>query len=576
MGAGHDGAARELQRRLVRRGHEVEVIDFLDTVALHFGSVLRWSYEFQLRNCPWAYDLTYRMSRPLRAPAVLLDSWLSRRRLRRAIRASRPDVIVSVYPFASLVLGRMRRIKQLRVPVVTYLTDFMVHPLWVHRGIDRHLAVSPASAHMAARRGGRGVVARGPLVGDRFRAAGVDRATARARLGLEPSDRAVLVVAGSLGVGEVVSTVDAITRTDEFHPIVVCGNNETLAATLEQRAVGTILGWTDAMPELMVAADALVENAGGLTSMEAFSCGLPVISYQPIAGHGRGNAQMMEDAGVSRYARDEADLHAALRALTTPGPERDRHIAAGHSLFTGDPAAEVDDLAASQRDTSRAGRANPIRVATGRRAALATAATVAVLVVGPTFGAQSLAAMGVGVAHPPSHSTAAYFGVRLTEADLHHPQLLHQIRALGASAVIDATVASQDRRGVSSLARSGVQIVSGGWGHGSLMRWQRAHNDIVRARSVIAHDTGVRVQEVAPGRPLDAFDLYYGHKDGEKLIRANRDFDTEHLPRDPDPGQIYLLDGRHESPTELTHALVVLRDRLRAGKVAAEGLGALR
>ncbi len=576
MGAGHDGAANELRRRLVRRGHEVEVIDFLDTVAFHFGAVLRWSYEFQLRTCPWAYDLTYRLSRPLRGPAVLLDSWLSRRRLRRAIRATRPDAIVSVYPFASLVLGRMRRNKQLRVPVATYLTDFAVHPLWVHRGIDRHLAVSPASAHMASRRGGRGVSSRGPLVGDRFRAVGADRATVRAGLGLEPSDRAVLVVAGSLGVGEVVSTVDAITRTDEFHPIVVCGNNETLVRTLERRAVGTILGWTDAMPELMVAADALVENAGGLTSMEAFSCGLPVISYQPIAGHGRGNAQMMEDAGVSHYARDEADLHAALRALTTTGPERDRLVAGGRSLFTGDPAADVDDLATSHRDATRGGTVAPLRVATGRRAALAIAATVAVLLLGPTFGAQSLAAMGVGVAHPPPNSKAAYLGVRLTDADLHHPRLLHQIQSLGASVVVDAGVASHNRHEISLLARSGVQIVNGGWGHGSLMRWQRAHNDIVRASSTITHDTGVRLDAFAPGRPLDAFDLYYAHKHGEKLVRANENFDAEHVPTDLGPGKVYLLDGRDESPTEMAHALVVLRDRLRAAKVPAEGLGALR
>jgi len=576
MGAGHDGAARELRRRLEGRGHHVEVIDFLDAVAFHVGPVLRWSYEFQLRTCPWAYDLTYRLSRPLRGPAVLLDSWLSRRRLRRAIRATRPDAIVSVYPFASLVLGRMRRTKQLRVPVATYLTDFAVHPLWVHRGIDRHLAVSPASAHMASRRGGRDVMARGPLVGERFRAAGADREAARDRLGLEPHDRAVLVVAGSLGVGEVVSTVDAITRTDEFHPIVVCGNNETLVSTLERRAVGTILGWTDAMPELMVASDALVENAGGLTSMEAFSCGLPVITYQPIAGHGRGNAQMMEDAGVSRYARDEAQLHAALRELTAPGPERDRLIAGGRSLFTGDPAADVDDLAASQPATTRAGVDRPLRVATARRAALAIAAVVAVLLVGPTFGAQSLSAMGVGVAHPPPDSTAAYLGVRVTAADLHHPALLRQIRALGASVVIDATVASHDRREVTTLARSGLQIVNGGWGHGSLMRWERAHNDIVRASSTIRRDTGVRLVEFAPGRPLDAFDQYYAHRAGEKLVHANQDFDTEHVPRALAPGKVYLLDGRNESPHELSHALVLLRTRLQAAKVPTKGLGALR
>ena len=46
----------------------------------------------------------------------MLDTWLTRRKLKRAIKDFRPDAVVSVYPLASLVLGRMRRKKQLRVP----------------------------------------------------------------------------------------------------------------------------------------------------------------------------------------------------------------------------------------------------------------------------------------------------------------------------------------------------------------------------------------------------------------------------------------------------------------------------
>ena len=93
------------------------------------GRVLRWFYQVQLRMAPWSYELSYKMAPLLRAPAVMLDTWLTRRKLKRAIKDFRPDAVVSVYPLASLVLGRMRRKKQLRVPVVTFLTDFAVHSL---------------------------------------------------------------------------------------------------------------------------------------------------------------------------------------------------------------------------------------------------------------------------------------------------------------------------------------------------------------------------------------------------------------------------------------------------------------
>ena len=58
MGAGHDGAAKELRRRLEARGHRVEVVDFLDAVAFHIGPVLRWFYQVQLRLFPWSYELS--------------------------------------------------------------------------------------------------------------------------------------------------------------------------------------------------------------------------------------------------------------------------------------------------------------------------------------------------------------------------------------------------------------------------------------------------------------------------------------------------------------------------------------
>ena len=217
MGAGHDGAAYELQRRLEAQGIEARVVDYLEMIPLRLGGFIRWTYLFQLQRLAWTYDLTYQaFNRGIGAlmwgPVVRIVSLMTRRPLKRELRRTRPDAVVSTYPLASLVLGRMRKKKWLRVPVATYLTDFAVHPLWVHPGIDLHLAVSPLSAETAGKRGGKTNVASGPLVGDKFRDAVPDRHDARLILGIEPHKRAVLVVAGSWGVGDVPKTVAAITR----------------------------------------------------------------------------------------------------------------------------------------------------------------------------------------------------------------------------------------------------------------------------------------------------------------------------------------------------------------------------
>ncbi len=577
MGAGHDGAARELRHRLEGDGHRVEVIDFLDAVAFHFGPVLRWFYQVQLRLFPWSYELTYRMSPVLRAPAVMVDTWLTRRKLRRAIKEFRPDTVVSVYPLASLVLGRMRRKRTLRVPVVTFLTDFAVHSLWVHPGIDRHLAVSELSAQAATARGGKDARARGPLVGDRFRDPVVDRNAVRRALGLDPHDRAVLVVAGSWGVGDVLATVDAIGRTGEFHPITVCGRDEKLRSELEARGRGTVIGWTDDMPALMKAADALVENAGGLTCMEAFAVGLPVITFLPIAGHGKDNAEMMSRAGVNRFAHDETELQTLLRSVTEPGDARDQLVAAGHALFTGDPAVEVAALAATNESVDRRGRVVPLRTPPTRKTAWIAAATVLVLYTGLTLGASAVTAIGVGVAKPPeSARRTAYLGVRLDEEQLEDPALLDGMKALDVTVVVDALTARNHSQQLEELADSGVNIANGGWGEGTFLRWTRARNDVDRASEVISREAGEPTREFVPGRRLDAFDQYYAGRTKQKLVVPHDTFGPDDLPPKFEVRKVYLLDGRGRDLQAMEHAIDMVTLRFERADLRVGSLEELR
>ena len=578
MGAGHDGAAKELHRRLEGRGHRVEVIDFLDAVAFHIGPVLRWFYQVQLRYFPWSYEFNYRLAPLLRAPAIMVDTWLTRRKLRKAIKEFRPDTIVSVYPLASLVLGRMRRTKTLRVPVVTFLTDFAVHSLWVHPGIDRHLAVSELSAEAAAARGGKDPRAHGPLVGERFRDARIDRAAVRNALGLAPEERAVLVVAGSWGVGDVLATVDAIGRSGEFHPITVCGQDEKLLAELESRGSGTVIGWTDEMPALMTAADALVENAGGLTCMEAFAVGLPVITFLPIAGHGKDNAEMMARSGVNHYARDEDELHARLREVTAPGPARQELVDTAHGLFRGDPAESVAELAASSTNlVDRKGRVVALRTPRGRRSLTVAAASLVFLYVGLTIGAQAVSAIGVGVAKAPADVTgSAYIGVRLNDDQLADRDLLAAIDELGVSVVIDAQTASHHSRGLDYLANHGVDIANGGWGKGTLLPWNQARNDLDKAGKVIAQEAGEPTREFVSARRPDAFDQFFSRRSKQRLVVPDHTFGPESLPAELENRKVYLLDGRDRDAVAMEIAISDLETRLARAGLVAHPFGELR
>ena len=322
VGAGHDGAANELADRLRQAGVEVSVRDLLDAVPRPLAWVLCDGYLSLIERIPLAFEFFFhgleRRGFFWRAEQRVCGS--AGRTVLRWVADFRPDVVVATYPPAAQALGALRASGRLEVPAVTYLTDPAAHISWLHPGIDRHFVVTPATAAHAEAVYGMTFEVAGPLVPQRFaeRLPDDERAALRAELG---GDRPLaLLVGGSLGLGDVRTTVDDVTAAG-FTAVVLCGRNEALRRSLAGPHV-VALGWRDDVHRLMQATDVLVQNAGGLSYTESLVAGLPAVTYQPIPGHGRANARVMDDAGLTPWARDREDLARQLHAQLARGRTR--------------------------------------------------------------------------------------------------------------------------------------------------------------------------------------------------------------------------------------------------------------
>jgi UDP-N-acetylglucosamine:LPS N-acetylglucosamine transferase len=344
MGEGHVGASREIARRVVERGHEARVVDFLDAFPAGLGKLWRGFYLLQLRRFPESYDSTYQLfyrHASLWRPFVSFEAFLAHRVMERWIADFQPDVVVSTYSFATLVLGELKAKGKLDATTVNFLTDFAVHPRSVHPAVDLNLAIHARPAAAAAARTGKPARALGPVVTPAFTSHLPERRAAREAWGIAPGERMVLVTVGSWGVGGGLEETVAIAAQGGWRVFTVCGTDSDLKARLEGRGLGTALGWTDRMPELIAAADVVLENAGGLTSLEAFAAGVPIVTYRPIPGHGRDNAREMAAAGVTWLANDEAELLRALDVLSSDSAERARQLTVTGAMFAGDPVDEI-------------------------------------------------------------------------------------------------------------------------------------------------------------------------------------------------------------------------------------------
>jgi UDP-N-acetylglucosamine:LPS N-acetylglucosamine transferase len=321
VGAGHDAVARELAARLSEAGLRVDRHDFLDTLPFGLGGVVVGAYQRMLERAPWTWRLLYSglENGPLLRFQARLVAALAGRGMCKRLPAD-TAVVVSTYPVASQVLGSLRQREKVQAPVLTYLTDFSVHSIWTNPHIDRHLAVHQVPAGQARQRGIEAVTVVSPVVDRRFTpATPQSRAAARVRWGLPQDARLALLVGGSWGAGDIERTVADIEATGTGTTcVVVCGRNEALRHRLLAAGIKHAYGWVDDMPSLMHAADVLVQNAGGMSVLEAVASKLPVITYRSIPGHGLTNAAALDEAGVARWVRHDAELAEALEEALLP------------------------------------------------------------------------------------------------------------------------------------------------------------------------------------------------------------------------------------------------------------------
>jgi UDP-N-acetylglucosamine:LPS N-acetylglucosamine transferase len=262
-----------------------------------------------------------------------------------------PHAVVSTYPLVSQLLGRLRHGAALRAPVISYLTDPAVHPLWWHPGVDLVLAPSPSMTEQALRLaraapGSTGIVETEPALPAALSAGSSDHevATTRAALGVPAGRAFALVTAGSAGTGRVQETAADLAALGAW-PVVLCARNDRLRRRVAALGLGRALGWVEDVPRLLAAADVVVHNAGGLACWEALAAGRPVVSYRVLPGHGEANAAVLEAAGLVPWARTRTELGALLARHHQPaerrgGPPRP------------DPAQVIHHAAVAQLDRS--------------------------------------------------------------------------------------------------------------------------------------------------------------------------------------------------------------------------------
>jgi UDP-N-acetylglucosamine:LPS N-acetylglucosamine transferase len=334
VGEGHDLPARTLADQLRGEAPEVEVVveDGLIALGPAFVLVNQQAPGVIFHRFHWVWDAAFWLFVRF-PPSRVVTKWLVRRfgsrGVLRLVERVRPDVIVSVYPMTTEVLGGLRRSGRLAVPVVAAITDLAAMHYWAAPGVDLHLVTHPESIEEVRRVAGRGAevhVVHG-LTRPEF-SSPCDPQAARVALGLPLQGKLVLVSGGGWGVGDLGSAVEEALSFEEVSLVAcLCGRNERLQTAMSERYGDDprvrVVAFTEHMSDWLAAGDALVHSTAGLTVLEAYVRGCPTISFGWGRGHIRVNNQAFRRFGIAEVAHSRPELGEALEEALgrrrTPG-----------------------------------------------------------------------------------------------------------------------------------------------------------------------------------------------------------------------------------------------------------------
>jgi UDP-N-acetylglucosamine:LPS N-acetylglucosamine transferase len=346
---GHDALAAACGVVLERRGYRTDTLDAMQLLGPRGGSAGERVFRAMLA-VPGLFDAVHFAAlRPGSALALLADAAARRQvvpRLRGYLDEHPADLAISVFSTAASALSRLAPACPAMSHVV-FCTDVTPHRLWVHPNVDLYLVTS-AAAEAAVRRFAPDARVRvlPPPVRPGFYTAPPQDA-ARDQLGIPLQERCVLLMSGSWGLGPVASAAEALGQAG-VHVLAVAGRNARLERALTAVAARQprvrAIGFTDAVPVLMAAADLVITSSGD-TCTEARTVGRPLLLLDVVPGHGRDNLQHeleLGNAGVTGPGTADVlrTTLAALDRVKPPEPGPARPAAAFEAAF-GTALAEI-------------------------------------------------------------------------------------------------------------------------------------------------------------------------------------------------------------------------------------------
>ncbi|AWW25663.1 MAG: processive 1,2-diacylglycerol beta-glucosyltransferase [Acetobacterium sp.] len=307
-GAGHNLAAQSLKESLDEAGYQTEVYDAFKETNITLDRLITKGYQQIVVNVPKLYEQMYNqfnnMNRFQQGIFQALTKVMNPD-IVPLINSGKPDLIITTHPFVTNVLGTLKEHHAFDVPVLSIVTDYKIHTLYLKKMIDAYVVGSDYTKQTMVDKG---------VAEEIIYPYGIPiRQTFLKNNHLERKETAnvagtILLMAGSLGSKQMEKAFSSLLKVKEkIRIIVVCGNNEKIekdiknlyAQETDDQKIVEIHGFVNNVSELMDESDAIISKPGGLTTTEAIVKNIPMIIPFYYPGQEEENADYLVDGGMA-------------------------------------------------------------------------------------------------------------------------------------------------------------------------------------------------------------------------------------------------------------------------------------
>ena len=330
-GQGHNSAGSAVMCELKKRGVECEMLD-----TLAFGSELASEIVSKIHakcalHAPRLYAAGLKAAEmidesPLKPSPCYMANATYATELYKYITENGYDTIIMPHVFPSEALTRIKKKHSVSLKTFFIATDYAYPPFLRDTDVDKYFIPHAELTEEFVKNGidQRKIIATGIPVAEKFLQK-TEKGEARKILGLPSDGKILLVMTGSMGMGDNMALIGKLLKSipQNTYVVIMGGNNEKMKNELRLAFADDkrlfVLDYTCEVSLYMDACDILFTKPGGLSSTEAAVKGIPIIHTTPIPGWEESNVAFFKEKEMSLFGETPDELAtAALYLLANP------------------------------------------------------------------------------------------------------------------------------------------------------------------------------------------------------------------------------------------------------------------